>query len=128
MSDVAPDSNPVALRRRNAGLDIMERLRAQGDSMTFNAMLVFMYVAENEGINVSDLARICRMTEATASRSARALAPAGVPGSLPPSLGLLELRPDPHDGRGRLLYLTTTGRKLRDQIDATIRDGVTIGD
>ena len=101
-------------------------MRAQGDGMTFNAMLVWMYVAENEGINVTDLARLCRVTEATASRSARALAAPGTTGALPPSLGLLELRPDPYDGRGRLLYLTATGRKLRDTIDASIRDGVTI--
>ena len=114
------------MRRRNTGLDIMERLRAQGEGMTFNAMLVFMYVAENEGINVSDLARICRMTEATASRSARAQAAPGVPGGLPPSLGLLELHPDPHDGRGRLLYLSEKGRKLRDSIDGVIREARTI--
>ena len=122
-----PVEKPAAeLRRRNSGLDIMERLRAQGDGMTFNAMLVFMYVAENEGINVSDLARVCRMTEATASRSARAQAAPGVPGGLPPYLGLLDLRPDPYDGRGRLLFLSDKGRELRDQIDAVIREARTI--
>ncbi|MBX7250048.1 MAG: MarR family winged helix-turn-helix transcriptional regulator [Caulobacteraceae bacterium] len=126
MTVAAQETEPATMRRRNAGLDIMERLRAQGDGMTFNAMLVFMYVAENEGINVSDLARVCRVTEATASRSARALAAPGVQGALPPSLGLLELRPDPYDGRGRLLFLSATGRKLRDVIDQTIKDGVTI--
>lgn len=116
------------LRQRNTGLDIMERLRAQGEGMTFNAMLVFMYVAENEGINVSDLARICRMTEATASRSARAQAAPGVPGGLPPYLGLLELRPDPYDGRGRLLYLSDKGKELRDKIDGVIRESRTISE
>lgn len=128
MSVAASDSPAATMRRRNAGLDIMERMRAQGEGMTFNAMLVWMYVAENEGINVSDLARVCRITEATASRSARSLAAPGSQGALPPSLGLLELRPDPYDGRGRLLFLTATGRKLREVIDASIRDGVTIGD
>ncbi len=121
------DKTPtVTARRRNAVLDIMERLRGFGDGMTFNAMLVFMYVAENEGINVSELAQICRMTEATASRSARALASPDSPGALPPSVGLLELRPDPFDGRGRLLFLTAAGRKFRDRIDDTISRGVTI--
>jgi DNA-binding MarR family transcriptional regulator len=128
MTAATSDSPAATMRRRNAGLDIMERMRAQGEGMTFNAMLVWMYVAENEGINVSDLARVCRVTEATASRSARSLAAPGTQGALPPSLGLLELRQDPYDGRGRLLYLTATGRKLRDVIDATIKDAVTIGD
>lgn len=128
MSEPAIDTSGAAMRRRNTGLDIMERLRAQGDGMTFNAMLVFMYVAENEGINVSDLARVCRMTEATASRSARAQAAPGVPGGLPPHLGLLELKPDPYDGRGRLLFLSARGRELRDQIDAVIREARTIAD
>jgi DNA-binding MarR family transcriptional regulator len=128
MNTAVPELTPATMRRRNAGLDIMERMRAQGEGMTFNAMLVFMYVAENEGINVSDLARVCRVTEATASRSARALAAPGTQGALPPSFGLLELRPDPYDGRGRLLYLTATGRKLRDVIDQTIKSGVTIQD
>ena len=127
---MAPVSNAElsATRRRNTGLDIMERLRAQGDGMTFNAMLVFMYVAENEGINVTDLARMCRMTEATASRSARALATPQSLSALPPSLGLLELRQDPYDGRGRMVYLTAAGKTLAGEIDASIRNAITIGD
>ena len=128
MSTQAVETPAATMRRRNTGLDIMERLRAQGEGMTFNAMLVFMYVAENEGINVSDLARVCRMTEATASRSARAQAAPGVPGGLPPHLGLLELRPDPYDGRGRLLFLSDRGRELRDQIDTVIREARTIAE
>ena len=121
-------NNGAPPRRRNVVLDTMERLRAYGDGMTFNAMLVFMYVAENEGINVSELAQICRLTEATASRSARALASPDSPGAMPPSLGLIELRQDPYDGRGRLLYLTALGRKLREKIDESIRGGQTITD
>lgn len=127
---MGPNPSPglAATRRRNTGLDIMERLRAQGEGMTFNAMLVFMYVAENEGVNVTDLARMCRMTEATASRSARALATPETPSALPPSLGLLELRQDPYDGRGRMVYLTPMGKSLAAEIDASIRNAVTIGD
>lgn len=126
MSEAASELPSATMRRRNTGLDIMERMRAQGDGMTFNAMLVFMYVAENEGINVTDLARVCRLTEATASRSARSLAAQGSQGALPPSLGLLDLRADPLDGRGRQLYLSATGRKLRDVIDQAIRSAITI--
>ncbi|HYE44086.1 MAG TPA: MarR family winged helix-turn-helix transcriptional regulator [Caulobacteraceae bacterium] len=124
MSNPGTASGPS--RRRNSALDTMERLRALGDGMTFNAMLVFMYICENEGINVSELAQVCRMTEATASRSARALAAPSAAGALPPSLGLVELRQDPFDGRGRLLFLTASGRKLRDAIDDSIRAGITI--
>jgi len=127
MMGPASQSGPEVMRRRNSGLDIMERLRAQGEGMTFNAMLVFMYVAENEGVNVTDLARMCRMTDATASRSARALVAPGAQAALPPSLGLLELRQDPYDGRGRMLYLTSLGAQLSIEIDASIRSAVTIG-
>lgn len=125
MSSSASAAAPT--RRRNSVLETMERLRALGDGMTFNAMLVFMYICENEGINVSELAQVCRMTEATASRSARALTAPNAQGALPPSLGLVELRQDPFDGRGRLLFLTNAGRKLRDAIDESIATAVTIG-
>jgi len=125
MSSPAPAVAPT--RRRNTVLETMERLRALGEGMTFNAMLVFMYICENEGINVSELAQVCRMTEATASRSARALTSPNTAGALPPSLGLVELRQDPFDGRGRLLFLTAAGRKLRDAVDESIRAAVTIG-
>ena len=89
-------------------------------------MLAFLYVAENEGLNVKELSQLCRTTLATASRTSRSLAAPGSRDALPPYAGLLETRINVHDRRGRTLHLTDTGRALRDRIDQIIGEAVPI--
>jgi DNA-binding MarR family transcriptional regulator len=88
--------------------------------MSVSHVVAFLYIAENQGLNVTELADICRTTTATASRTARALMVEGAMDSLPPFFGLVEARPNPADSKGRILFLTAAGRRLRDELDEII--------
>ncbi len=112
-----------ARRRRNSALEVIERMRRREPAVCLTHILTFLYVCENEGLNVAELASVSRTTRATASRSARALAPRAMPGSLAPHLGLVEQRSNPINAHGRLLYLTEEGRRLRDEFDILISEG-----
>ncbi|MBU1538165.1 MAG: MarR family transcriptional regulator [Alphaproteobacteria bacterium] len=94
--------------------------------MTLRDIIAFLYVAENEGLNLKELAYTCGFTDSTASRTARSLAAAGSRDALPPAFGLLEVRLNPADRRGRTLHLTEAGRRLRDQLDDAINSAVPI--
>jgi DNA-binding MarR family transcriptional regulator len=94
--------------------------------MSLSHVVVFLYIAENQGLNVTELADICRTTTATASRTARSLMEEGAMDALPPYFGLVEAHPNPQDSKGRVLFLTDTGRRLRDEMDEIIRKAVTI--
>lgn len=110
----------VARRRRNSCLQALEDVRSVSSAISLRDIVAFLYVAENEGINLKELAQIGGFTDSTASRTARSMAAPGSRDALPPFLGLLELRPNPADQRGRVLHLTAEGRALRDRLDGTI--------
>lgn len=114
------------MRRRNTVLAAFELFRKQTPDLWINNVLTFLYVCENEGASVTEIAQVSRLLEATASRCIRSFAAPGSPGALKPALGLVELVEDPADGRGRLVYLTAKGRALAEQIDGLILDAVTI--
>lgn len=99
-------------RRRNSALRVVELFRGLSGELVLNDLVVFMYICENEGLNVTELAQVCKITEATASRRSRALAEASMPGAISPAIGLVEAFQG-EDGRQRLLYLTKKGRDLR---------------
>ena len=113
-------------RRRNTVLAAIELFREVGLELRMSSALAFLYVCENEGLNIQELAYVCRFNKATASRSIRALAPPESPGALYPALGLVELFPDPTDTRGRLVFLTARGQDVREQLDALIAEAVPI--
>lgn len=102
-------------RKRNSVLQVLEDFRKMNPDVILTDLLVFLYVCENEGINVSELAQVARLTEATASRRSRALAPKDMPGAIAPSLGLIEAF-EGEDARQRVLFLTPAGRELRNRI------------
>jgi DNA-binding MarR family transcriptional regulator len=115
-----PASLAPGPRRRNSALEAVERVRRAAPQMNLTQVVAFLYVCENEGLNVSELALICRTTRATASRTAHALAVKGAAGALAPYAGLLELRPNPAAAHGQLIYLSPAGLKLRVEIDGVI--------
>lgn len=86
-------------------------------NVRLSTVLAYLYLCENEGLCVSELAAAAGMTLATASRAARSLAGPGTPGALPPAMGLAEIRPD---GKVRALHLTPAGRALRASLDEII--------
>ena len=109
-------------RRRNTVLEAMERFRTDCEAISFTHILAFLYICENEGIMVAELATVLRMTRATASRTARALASRETPDSLPPYLGLIEVSGTRNDQRVRALHVSAKGAELRDRIDGIIRE------
>lgn len=114
-------ATPMSVQRDcNVVLETLEAFRDLDAGILLNSVIAFLYVAENEGISVRELAHKCRLNEATMSRAVRALAPAGEPAALPPTLGLVTLAVSPRDARARLISLTDKGRDLCASIDAAI--------
>ena len=101
----------------------LELFRAEDPNARLSTVLAFLYLCENEGFCVSELAAASGMTLATASRAARSLAAPDAAGALPPALGLAELRTQ---GKVRALYLSPAGRVLRTRLDETIVQAATI--
>ncbi len=99
-------------RRRNSFLQLLEHFRTIDAEIVVNDLLVFLYVCENEGLNIKELATLARLTEATASRRARALAGPDIAFPVAPSMGLVEIFQG-EDARERLVYLTDKGRETR---------------
>ena len=89
--------------------------RAPG--LTLTQFLVFVAVADEEGIRLNELGARIGESQAVISRTVRALTTAGEPGTLPPAHGLLALMRDRHDGRGRRAALSPAGRMLLGQIE-----------
>jgi DNA-binding MarR family transcriptional regulator len=107
-------------RRKNAVLAALERVRRVSHELSLIDALVFLYVCENEGVNVSEVAQLAALTQSTASRTSRRLATVETINALPPTAGLLELRGNPNDGRSKTLYLTQLGCEIRTEIEALI--------
>src|SRR5262245_46689200 len=107
-------------RKRNACLAILEQMRGIAADVSLTDTICFLYICENQGINVSELAQLSGLTQSSASRAARRLATANTVAALPPALGLVELRRQETDGRGRVLSLTPAGERLRETVEALI--------
>jgi DNA-binding MarR family transcriptional regulator len=116
----------MTFRRRNACLATIEHLRSVCGDVALTDAVAFLYVCENEGINVSELAQLARLTPSSASRAARRLISADAPFALAPSLGLLEMKTQGTDRRGRTLSVSAEGRALRDKLDTIIRSAAPI--
>ena len=111
-------------RRRGAALECVLALRRADPLISLTDAIMILYVAENPGINMSELADVAGLNLATASRCARSLSDPATPGSLPPYSGLLAIEPNPQDPRGRILRLSDAGEGLRRHIDEAIQRGV----
>lgn len=107
-------------RQRNAILSGLEVARRAYPELSLMGLVVFLYVAENPGINIAELADVCGTTDATASRTARRLAGPEAGRPLPPSLGLLRFSNQPGDPRVRYLDLSESGEALRRRLDELI--------
>jgi DNA-binding MarR family transcriptional regulator len=116
----------MAVRRRNSALEVLELFRRALPQPTITDLTVLFYVAENPGINIAELADVSHTTLATASRVSRAFASPEADGALPPYLGLIELKPNPHYAKGRLLYLTEAGKALIDEADKIIGEAIRV--
>jgi DNA-binding MarR family transcriptional regulator len=114
------------MRTRNAVLTALHLFKTLDARISVNEAIVFLYAAENEGLTVQEMAYVSGMTQSTASRSLRALGPAGSDWAQAPALGLLEAYLNPNDARSHVIQLSAKGREVRDRLDAIIRQAVTI--
>jgi DNA-binding MarR family transcriptional regulator len=110
----------VRIRRRDAVLAALESFRRIHPAISLTSVRAFLYVAENPGINVTELALACGLTEAGASRVSRALAGPGIDRPLSPSLDLLACEVGAADPRERLLRLSPRGQALVEHIEQLI--------
>ena len=60
----------MARRRRNAVLQSLELFRAVHPSVSLTHVVAYFYVAENEGLSITELSDALSTTIATASRTA----------------------------------------------------------
>ncbi len=88
--------------------------------LTLTQFLVFLVVADAEGIRLKDLGTRIGVSQAVTSRNVRALIPADEPGALHPAHGLLTLMRDRYDGRGRRAALSPSGRALLVRIECAL--------
>jgi len=115
----------VEILRREASslMRMLRHLRGLHPGFTTTELMTLLAVAENEGVTVNGLGQLCGFTAATASRTARGLAPADMPGALTPYRGLLVLMRGPHENRNRHLFLTSAGRALCEDMDRILAQG-----
>lgn len=109
-----------AERRRNTLLACLVTLRQSAPAINLSEVIAFLYVAENRGIRVKELAGLMGTTQATASRAARALVSEGDAGALKPCLGWLVMASNGREKISRHLYLTPLGEAVRERLDGLI--------
>ena len=99
-------------------LEALETFRLWRPSAGLTDFLSFLYVCENEGATVKELAYLGRTSAATMSRSIKYLAESPECDVPAECLCLLRLCSHPDDGRLRTVFLTDEGRQLRREIEA----------
>jgi DNA-binding MarR family transcriptional regulator len=107
------------VRHRNALLENLELFRDVYPGVTIGNMIAFLYVCENEGLTILDLAQVTGFYLATASRTIRAFLEPNAEGVLSPELGLIEITPSP---RGKTIHLTEAGRRFRSELQTIIAE------
>ena len=114
------------MRPRDSLLEAILALKALDARIGVNEIVAFLYVCENEGLNVQELAHVADLTQSTASRNLRSLGRPGSAWARPPALGLVDAFLNPTDGRSHVVRLTDRGEALRDRLDELIRRAVPI--
>lgn len=108
------------MRQRDCLLEALTAFRALSPRVSVNEIVAFLYVCENEGLSVQELAFVSGMSQSAASRNLRALGRAGSAWAMPPALGLVEAYLRDSDSRSHVLRLTPEGERMRDRIDEII--------
>lgn len=114
-------------RRRNTLLAGLVLMRRRAPDLSVSEMLAFLYVAENPGIRIKELALLMETTDATASRASRALLDRDAPGARPPGRGWLVMAANAREAVSRHLYLSPAGVDLVETLDGLIRSARPIG-
>jgi DNA-binding MarR family transcriptional regulator len=89
-------------------------------------MLLFLYVCENEGANVSEIGQVAHMDVPGVARLIKVMAGLVPEEPIAPDKVMFELRASSRDRRVRFVHLTRQGREVRDAIEALIADAAPI--
>jgi DNA-binding MarR family transcriptional regulator len=119
-------SDPAPRRERDTLLAALELFRRVEVPRSLTTLILFLYVCENEGLNVSELALAGGMDVAGAARLVKTLAGQVPQEPVPPEAILFDLRSTPKDKRLRFVHLSSRGRELRDELDRLIARAVPI--
>ena len=106
--------------QRNSVLAALEIARRSAPALSVTELVAFLYVCENEGLNMRELSQLMGLSDRMISRISRRLATAGSAICLPPAFGLLDIRVNPSDRRGRTLHLSSVGEVLMLQFETCI--------
>lgn len=123
---ISLESVGEVVRRRDTILAGLERFRQIDPNITVTNIVTFLYVCENEGISMTELAMVAQLGTATASRAVRSLGVEGDAGSLPPYLGLVEILAQGPKRNSKTLRLSPAGRELKDRLNQLIAAAVSI--
>jgi DNA-binding MarR family transcriptional regulator len=113
-------------RERDSLLAALELFRDLPIPRNLTSLILFLYVCENEGLNVSELAQVGGVDVTGAARIAKTLAGQSHEAPLPPEAVLFELHPSEEDRRVKIIRLSARGRAMRDQLERMIRRAVPI--
>ncbi len=111
--------NTPTRRSRNSILEALALFEALELPRGFHCLSVFLYVCENEGLTITELAWLTGSTVSVVARTVRIMAGEVVERGPATSHILLTLDPA-SDRRLKLVRLTREGRDLRDRLEALI--------
>jgi DNA-binding MarR family transcriptional regulator len=107
----------VIATRENTLFTAVGAMRAACPKLTLRQAILFLYVCENEGLSLHELAFVSRVGDATTSRGVKMLSTED-PELMPAPL--LRVEPHPGDKRVILIYLTERGEALKAEIAGAI--------
>lgn len=113
----------VGRRQRNTVLQAMELFHRHGRRRAM-ALIIFLYICENEGLTVTELASLVRKTVSTCARIAIELA-GGADGANA-GKSLVEFKLSDGDQRLKHIWLSPLGRSLREELDDIIASAISI--
>ena len=114
------------MRKRNSLLAALVEARKLSPDITMTELIAFLYIAENPGVRVTELATLMNTTKATASRSARASLAEGAKGVLAPARGWVAMFRNKTEGISHHLEVTPDGMAIVDRFDEIIAVAQTV--
>ena len=114
------------MRRRNSLLAALVEARKLSSDITMTELIAFLYIAENPGVRVTELATLMNTTKATASRSARASLAEGAKGALAPARGWVAMFRNKTEAISHHLEVTPDGMAIVERFDEIIAVAQTV--